>query len=469
MTDTERADGTGPTDGTGAASAPQLPATPPPPSAAPRRGGAEAAPSYETGGLRMALLVGSLAALGVFAGWAWVAIIFGVVVMIFLHELGHYATAKWSGMKVTEFFIGFGPRIWSFHRGETEYGLKAIPAGAYVRIIGMNNLDEADPADEARTYRQQSFPKRLLVVSAGSIMHMVQAFVLLVILLGVTGVPGGSLTDTPADAATDGEWEIGSVVEDSAAAEAGLRAGDRIVAFDGDQVESWDDVTTAIRSTDVGDEVAFVVERGGETRTLEAEIGPRPAGQGGVTGSPFLGAGPRTPVESIGLARAVVAAPGEMVSILGEAAGALTGFFSPDGLSDFAGTVSRADGESERSTSGSGSSQQVSGDNPDENRMMSIYGAVRIGTQLSEEGWGPVLLLFFTINIFIGILNMAPLPPLDGGHAAVAIYERIRSRGGKRYHIDMAKLMPLTYAVVLGLVTLGGAALYLDIVSPYDL
>ncbi|MBN2624586.1 MAG: site-2 protease family protein, partial [Acidimicrobiales bacterium] len=108
-------------------------------------------------------------------------------------------------------------------------------------------------------------------------------------------------------------------------------------------------------------------------------------------------------------------------------------------------------------------------DDGSENRMISIYGFARIGTQLSEQGWAPVLLLFFSINIFIGLLNMAPLPPLDGGHAAVAVYERLRSRGGKRYHVDMAKLLPLTYAVVLVLITLGSAALVLDIVNPIDI
>ncbi len=95
-----------------------------------------------------------------------------LVISIFLHELGHFVTARWTGMKVTQFFLGFGPRLWSFRRGETEYGVRALPLGAFVRIIGMNNLDEVEPADEARTYRQQSFPKRLLVISAGSIMHI---------------------------------------------------------------------------------------------------------------------------------------------------------------------------------------------------------------------------------------------------------------------------------------------------------
>src|SRR4029453_16810193 len=225
-------------------------------------------PVYETGGIRLAALMLGVAAVGLFFGWGYVWMIIGLVLMIFLHELGHFVTAKWSGMKVTDFFIGFGPRIWSFQRGETQYGVKAIPAGAFVRIIGMNNLDETDPADEARTYRQQSFPKRLLVVSAGSIMHFIQAFVLLVILLAVVGVPGGTLSDKGQH---DERWGVGKVTPGSAAAAAGLARGepapaglrtdDDIVNFGGQPVASWDEVTDLIRSHEVGNEVTFEVVR----------------------------------------------------------------------------------------------------------------------------------------------------------------------------------------------------------------
>jgi membrane-associated protease RseP (regulator of RpoE activity) len=425
---------------------------------------ADEQPTYETGGLRLALLVGSLVALGLLAGWAWVAIILGVVVMIFLHELGHFVTAKWSGMKVTEFFIGFGPRIWSFQRGETEYGFKVIPGGAYVRIVGMNNLDEADPADEPRTYRQQSFPKRLLVVSAGSIMHLLQAFVLLVLLLGVVGVPGGTLTG---DASPQG-WDVGEVRDGSAADDAGLRADDRIVAVDGERASTFDSLAEALDAYEVGDEVTFTVERDGDTLTTAAVLGARPRSVGGDVGSPFLGVGHSTyyATERIGVGRAITQAPGEMASFAGEALKAMASFFSPSGLGDFADNVSTAGEEAPEGDTGGGS--QASGDDGSENRLISIYGAVRLGAQLSEQGWAPVLLLFFTINIFIAILNMVPLPPLDGGHAAVAVYERVRSRGGRRYHADMAKLLPLTYAVVMGMILLGVASLYLDIVNPIN-
>ena len=196
------------------------------------------------GKVGLAALIGGTVALGVFGGWPILIIVLSLVFMIFMHELGHYLTAKSAGMKVTEFFIGFGPRLWSFRRGETEYGFKAIPAGAYVRIIGMNNLDEVPPADESRTYRQKSYPRRMSVAVAGSTMHFLMAFA-----LGIGSlVLYGSVTED------DSNWEIGQVstaeetltgfpadeltpsltrqLEDgeTPALEAGIQEGDRIVA-----------------------------------------------------------------------------------------------------------------------------------------------------------------------------------------------------------------------------------------------
>ncbi len=134
------------------------------------------------GGWRGIASMAVIAALFVWLGfvniWIFVFVV-GVVISMFLHEMGHYLTAKWTGMKVTQFFLFFGPRLWSFRRGETEYGVRAIPLGAFVRIIGMNRMDDVEPEDEARSYRQATFPRRLLVISAGSIMHMLIAIVLL--------------------------------------------------------------------------------------------------------------------------------------------------------------------------------------------------------------------------------------------------------------------------------------------------
>ena len=110
------------------------------------------------------VVTGLLAWRGVKNPWSLVFVV-GLIVSVFLHELGHFITARRTGMKVTQFYMGFGPRVWSTKRGEVEFGVRALPIGAFVRIIGMNNLDESDPADESRTYRQQTYPKRMLVIS----------------------------------------------------------------------------------------------------------------------------------------------------------------------------------------------------------------------------------------------------------------------------------------------------------------
>jgi len=419
-------------------------------------------PVYETGGLRLALLIAAVAAAGLAFGWPVLVVILGIVVMIFLHELGHYVTAKWAGMKVTEFFIGFGPKIWSFGRGETEYGLKVVPAGAYVRIIGMNNLDEVDPVDEPRTYRQKSFPKRLLVVSAGSLMHFAQAFVLLVILLGVVGFPGRSVANPPDRAPA---WQINTVEDDSAAQAAGLKEDDLVVAVNGQPVSHFDELSDALARFDVGDEVQLTVERDGVERTVDATLRARPAGvPGGDAGTPFLGVGTSKHFsdEPLGLGTALVRAPGEMVRFTGQTFGAMAGFFSPRGISNFADNV----GEANNPDSGSGGSGGSGSSSDNNDRLISIIGVVQLGSQDVENRAAFLLALFFSLNMFIGIFNMLPLLPLDGGHAAMAVYERIRSRPGRAYHADFAKLLPLTYVVVMGLVVLGVTAMYLDIVDP---
>ncbi len=441
----------------GPADAPPTPAPP---------GPADDRPSYETGGLRLALLIAVLVAVGLRAGWPALVMILGIVVTIFLHELGHYVTAKRSGMKVTEFFIGFGPKIWSFQRGETEYGFKVIPAGAYVRIIGMNNLDESEPADEPRTYRQQSFPKRLLVVSAGSLSHLLQAFVIGVVLLGVVGIPGGSITDPRAE-----YWTVTNVERDSAADAAGLQDDDRIVAVGGRPASDYGSLTDALSTYEVGDEIELTVVRDGDERTTDATLGPRPEGKpGGEVGSPFLGVGTdaRFEAEPVGVGTAIAQTPGEMWEVTTASVGALGRFFSPSGLGGFAEDVGSArDDRAESSGGGGGAQASDSGRNPE--GLISIVGLVQIGSHDVEHRAAFILVLFFQVNLLLGLFNMLPLPPLDGGHAAVAIYERVRSRAGSRYHADFAKLLPLTYAVVLVLGLIGITTIYLDLVNPIEL
>ncbi len=327
---------------------------------------------YETGGVRLALLVLGTLAIGLLWGWWYVATILGIGLMIFLHELGHYLTARWSGMKVTQFFIGFGPRIWSFHRGETEYGIKALPVGAYVRIIGMNNLDPVEPVDEPRSFREKSFPKRMLVMCAGSMSHFIQAFVLLVILLGVVGVPGGTLTRN-AD-----EWTIGKVTPHSAAALAGLQPGDRIVALDGTPVSHWFAITEAMRGHKDGDTIDVALERDGEPLVKAIRLGARPEDIPGDPGTGFLGVGTRPrPVHKLGIGGAILAVPGETARFVNQSAHAMAGLFTPSGVGDMAGNVTNA--RQDRAAVSSGAGPSAAETDRQQHRLISILGVIQLG------------------------------------------------------------------------------------------
>ena len=235
--------------------------------------------------LRLALVAAAVALLGFGAGVGWLAIVAALIVMIFLHELGHYLTARWAGMKVTEFFIGFGPRIWSFRRGEVEYGLKAIPAGAYVKIIGMNNLDPVAPEDEPRAYRQKSYPRRISVAVAGSAMHFMLAIGLFFLILVTYGAPGSRVFDKP-DPAT---WTVGSVSRGEAAEQAGIREGDRILSIGGGEISVFEDVGDRVRPNP-GATLPVVLERAGEQMTVDVTLGEAEDCQNGGTRG-FLGIG----------------------------------------------------------------------------------------------------------------------------------------------------------------------------------
>lgn len=426
-------------------------------------GGAQPRGEIAGGGWRLGLITLGTIAVGVWAGKGWLLIIAALTVMIFLHELGHYLAAKWSGMKVTEFFLFFGPKLWSFRRGDTEYGIKLIPVGAYVRIIGMNNLDECPPEDEPRTYRQQSYPKRLLTVSAGSIMHFLQAFVLFIVVFSWLGVP--AYTDEAerlGQEFSQSDWVIGSVTEGSGADNAGIEPGDKLVSIGGKDVAIFEDVSPIIEDR-AGDRLDIIVERDGQRVNLDTRIGRREDDR--TAG--FLGIGATFPdrPDVTGNVFSSVRVAGEFTgSTIRETVVHLGQFFT-GGVDDFAGSV--VDG-------GSGSGPAVDADTGggrqadegDRNRLVSIYGVARIGADLSEDGMAGFLLLLAFVNISIGVLNMLPLLPLDGGHAAIATYERIRSVGGRRHMADVSRLLPLTYAVFMVLVLVGASAIYLDIVDP---
>jgi membrane-associated protease RseP (regulator of RpoE activity) len=195
---------------------------------------------------------------------------------IMLHEAGHFATAKWFGMKATQFFVGFGRTIWSRQKGETEYGVKAIPAGGFVKIVGMTDLEEVDPADEPRSFRRQPGWQRIIVLAAGSFMHFVLAFVLLFIVAAGIGLETGSAGTTvgAVESCVPANVNLGCAKSDpkSPASEAGVRVGDKIVSIAGIRVTSWTQMGKAIRAQHTGSAVPVVVDRRGQLITLHAKL-----------------------------------------------------------------------------------------------------------------------------------------------------------------------------------------------------
>ncbi|MBW3610520.1 MAG: RIP metalloprotease [Actinobacteria bacterium] len=400
------------------------------------------APEGETTSwLRRALVAGSVVALGIWVSLPTLAIILALVFMIFMHELGHYLTAKAAGMKVTEFFLGFGPRLWSFRRGETEYGIKAIPAGAYVRIIGMSNLEEVDPADEGRTYRQKSYWRRMSVAVAGSTMHFLMAIALFFTVVSVIGSPDP----------TSSRWTVAAITQNSAADTAGLQVGDRIVSVDGKRFDTFAAMSGYLRDNP-GEDVTLTVERQGRQLELRTTLGST-NNDGASVG--FLGVGPEFPNVRVGPLTGLV----ESVQATGEtmwlSVKALGSFFSPEGLSGYVETLT------------GGSPTLAPGEVEGQDRVVSVVGAVQLASQSPDIAAG--LYFLFAINIFLGVFNLVPLLPFDGGHVAIATYERIRSRKGRRHFADVSKLMPVTYAVVALLAFVFVSSLYLDIVDPISL
>jgi membrane-associated protease RseP (regulator of RpoE activity) len=357
----------------------------------------------------------------------------GVLVSVFLHEVGHYWTARRSGMKVTQFFMGFGPRLWSFHRNGIEYGLRAIPLGAFVRIVGMNNLDEVPPEDEAVTYRQQSFPKRLLVISAGSLMHMLIAIVL------VTGVYAGFgrleesgrvVVSAPVDSTTP-------------AGVAGIQRGDQLVEINGRRLTKAEQMSDLLGSIPPGTTIPVVIVRDGEELGLTATLTQRP---GTDESRGFLGVSTLS-VDRVdkSLPEAFATGSVDLVRGLGQSVEGVVKVINPVNVAG-----------------------HLFGTNDDvTSRPTTLVGATRLSDDIGTfDGWGGVLLLLAMINVSVGVFNMFPLLPLDGGHAAVAVYERLRSRRGRRYFADVSKLMPVVSVTIAVLAFMFLTGLYLDIAKP---
>jgi membrane-associated protease RseP (regulator of RpoE activity) len=253
---------------------------------------------------------------------------------------------------------------------------------------------------------------------------------------------------------------IDTVEPSSAAGQAGLEPGDHIVSIDGEPVATFDELREVVVASP-GDEVELVVERDGEELVLDAVLGSR-VRNGEREG--FLGVSPTLPTITYGPVEAAGRSVVEFGRITKLTGLSLVQFFSPSGLAEFFG---EATGDETAVPPSGGTGDSVEGDGS--NRVLSILGALRLGAELTETGFGNFLQFFIMLNVFVGVFNLIPLLPLDGGHVAIATYERLRSRNGKRYHADVAKMLPVAYAVVAILVVVGVTALYLDIVDPLSL
>jgi membrane-associated protease RseP (regulator of RpoE activity) len=404
-------------------------------------GGASDRPDADdtAGGTRavvgIGIIVGLLGLLAMSSMWSFVFVVL-LLVCIFLHEVGHFVTARWTGMKVTQFFLFMGPKLWSFRRGETEYGLRAYPVGAFVRIIGMNNLDEVDPQDEPRAYRNQTYPRRMLVICAGSMMHMLIAVAL---LFGVYATKG--------QLQPNGKVAISEVVLAGPAESAGIEAGDVIVSLDGVGITTPDQFVTEIQSRDPGDTVALVVERDGVEQSIAVGLGSNP-NQGPAFGKAYIGT--RSGQQNDWQGMSIVDAAQHSVTDLGEAAWASVG-----GVVKVLNPVNII--------------SHLSGSNTDPSTQpTTVVGVSRFSDLVGgETGLGGILIMLAGVNVFVGLLNLFPMLPFDGGHAAIATYERIRSRKGQApYRADVAKMIPVALTMMGLLVFLMLAGLYLDIVRP---
>lgn len=431
-----------------------------------------------------------------------IANIIGILIFIFLiflsiglHEFGHFATAKHYGAKVTEFMIGFGPALVSKVRGETSYGIKAIPVGGYCRIIGMyppgradrpepggrfgqlidearrQSLAEVEPGDESRVFYRLPVHQRVVVMMAGPFMNLMLAFVLFgVLLVGVgTPQPTASLdaivacvptvANPEGAVAADGECD-GSTATPAAAA--GLQPGDRIDSVAGTPITQWTDVSQALAAADGPTQI--VIERAGRTVTqtvdIESVAYPVYDDKGSPTGETttrqFLGVRPA--VDYVGLP--ITAVPGYMWDITTQSVAAM--LTMPQRLYDLGVTVA---------TNGERSPESP----------VSVVGVTRLGGEIAatdepmDAKVGSFLGLAASLNLFLFLFNLLPILPLDGGHVAAALYEGARRKWASWRDkpdpgpVDTARLLPLTYSVAILLISVGALVIWADLVKPITL
>jgi membrane-associated protease RseP (regulator of RpoE activity) len=360
-------------------------------------------------------------------GFSILVFIVSLFAIIMIHEGGHYLAARRFNFRVLEYFLGFGPRLWSFKRGEIEYGVKAIPAGGYVKIAGMNPFEnDVPPGDEARAYTAKPVWQRTIVILCGPLSHFLVAGILFSVLI-----------------ATVGDGHAAKVVDvtprlaggPSPAAVAGLQRGDLIVQI-GDVQHPDQAAIGAWMDAHQGQMTPLVIQRDGQLVTLQAtpvydtklqryrfgiSMGPVPRPVFSSIWHGFGQVGTMT-VESIkGIGRA----------------------FGPSGVARMFTLLTTSTPRNEG----------------DAASLVGVGGMV--GTMGAQGQWAQFLFVFAYVTLFIGIVNLIPLPPLDGGHVALAVIEKIRGRA-----IDMKKVVPVSAAVLILLGFLSISAMILDVWKP---
>lgn len=417
------------------------------------------------------------------------AILFFVLIMvsIALHEIGHLVPAKIFGVKVSQYFVGFGKTLWSRMRGETEYGFKAIPLGGYVRLIGMypprregepNNwlvrlaneareheYQEITPEDDGRLFYQKPTWQKIIVMLGGISMNLLLAFL---IFLGIN-VFHGSYQPTlevayVSDCIVPADREPAECKEDdppTPAVQSGIQVGDRLVSFNDVQLTSWDQLSELIRENR-DQRASIVVERNSKQVQLP-EVNTKVTGVADnldptkTVQAGFLGVSPNRELMKSG----PVETAGQMWQMTKMSAVALASF--PVRVYNVAADL-------------------VAGQPRDPNSPISIVGASRVAGELGTapqltvaERAASWFYLLGGVNLFVALLNVVPLPPLDGGHVAGALWEALRRQWARLRGkpdpgpVDTAKLLPVAY-LVGGFLLIGGVILILaDVISPISL
>ena len=386
-----------------------------------------------------------------------IAFIFALLFSVMVHEFGHYITAKRFGMRVTEFFLGFGKRIWSTQRGETEFGIKAIPAGGYCKISGMSPREELPEEVKERAFFKASTSQKLIVLGAGSALHFVLGFLLLFTLFA--GIGTSRVLPVVAEVLPCVPSGIECSPNDpiSPAKISGIQPGDRVVGINGKTNLSWEEITPVLRAS-AGKEISLEIIRNGESISIRL-IPAKRIVDGETRG--FLGV-----INEFGQVRE------SPVTALGTSAEATSQIFTgsiksliglPAQIPDLVG-------------------QTFLGKERNADGLVGIVGVARVSGETASSGnlttgekFATLLLIVASLNIFVGIFNLIPILPLDGGHMAVAIYEGARRRiykvRGKSDPgpVDVEKLTPITVVVFALLIVLTLLLLAADILNPINL